>query len=245
MFRYRVELLLLLGALAAALVFVLQPSARVTRSVVADSVTAVTSGARPPGERAGGGAPKVTVPSIGRSPRAPLFGTLPFTDEDRTRQLRLCMDRAKNAPTWPGDGVGRAELAHTGVAGDSLVFDGPAYNLTSGRQLVWRCAIGNWDGRVGAMKFTTLESINGVPLEWNAIAAIDEEVLGGCVAGAKARFPGREVPAYVRGPRQGDAFELFGSAASSDGFSDDWRCTVQLQQGRIASLSVQDVIRLR
>ena len=69
------------------------------------------------------------------------------------------MARAKTAPTYPGDGIGVAELSHTGVDGESLVFDGPAHNLTTGRQMVWRCKISNWDGRVGGMTFSTLEGM--------------------------------------------------------------------------------------
>ena len=237
--RYRVELLLLLGALAAAVVFVMRPGARTSKppapSPAAPSgVNASYRGAGDPVSAA-----SVKIPSKGRSPARPIFGSLPFTDEDRSRQLSICMGRARTAPTYPVDGVGEAELSHTGLVGDSLVFDGTAHNVTIGRRLVWRCAIADWDGRVGGMRFTTLEAINGVQLEWNAIASIDDDVLRGCVAKAMGLFPGREVPPFPLGMRRGDTVQFTGVATSAGGFRGDWQCDARLDQGRIASLDVQ------
>jgi hypothetical protein len=236
--RYAVELLLLLGALVAALVFVLRPGARTPKPA---TPTPPTTGVSASNSAPSGpvSAASVKIPSMGRSPTRPVFGSLPFTDEDRSRQLNMCMGRARNAPTYPVDGVGEADLAHTGVVGDSLVFDGTAQNVTTGRRLVWRCAIGNWDGRVGGSRFTTLEAINGVPLEWNAIATIDDDVLRKCVVKAMDLFPGREVPPFPLGGRRGDSIQLTGVATGAGNFRGDWKCDARLDQGRIASLDVQ------
>ena len=238
--RYGVELLLLLGALAAALVFIMRPATRnsvpTTPAPAPTGVNASFTGPRAPVSVA-----SVKIPSHGRSPARPIFGSLPFTDEDRSRQLGICMGRARTAPTYPVDGVGEADLAHTGLVGDSLVFDGTAQNTTTGRRLVWRCAIADWDGRVGGSRFTTLEAINGVPLEWNAIAAIDDDVLRQCVAKAMDLFPGRDVPPFPLGGRRSDSVQFTGVATGTGGFRGDWQCDAKLDQGRVASLDVQTI----
>jgi hypothetical protein len=240
--RYGVELLLLLGLGIAALVFILQPGARAAKPAVTEpGRLAPPSGAVHAASALAAGTDKINIPSLGRSPTRPLFGALPFTDQERTQQLNICMERAKTAPTYPGDGIGVAELSHTGVDGESLVFDGPAHNLTTGRQMVWRCKISNWDGRVGGMTFSTLEGVSGLPLEWNPIAQLDEDVLRRCVVGAKAAFPGSEVPAYSSSARHGDDFQFTGSAKAADGTYGQWACHVQLQQGTIAALNVEQV----
>lgn len=237
--RYSVELLLLLGALAAALVFVLRPVARTSKPDVPVPPAPGGASASASGPREPVALGSVKIPSKGRSPTRPIFTALPFTDEERARELKVCMGRAKNAPTYPVDGVGEADLAHTGLVGDSLVFDGTAQNLTTGRRLVWRCAIGNWDGRVGGSRFTTLEAVNGVPLEWNAIAEIEDDLLRRCVAKAMDLFPGRDVPPYPLGMRRGDSVQFTGVATGAGGFRGDWQCDGRLEQGRIASLDVQ------
>jgi hypothetical protein len=236
------ELLLLLLLAIAALVFVMQPAMRNAKPAADDSIPTgrPTTGRMSSASGATQGG-NVKVPSLGRSPMRPIFGSLPFSDADRTRQLNICMARAKSAPTYPVDGVGVAELAHTGVVGEALVFDGPAHNLTTGRHLVWRCKIANWDGRVGGMDFSTLEGVSGLPLEWNAIAELDEEVLRRCVVGAHSLFPGSEVPPYSNTVRRADTFQLRGSAKAPDGSYGEWQCNVQLQQGNVAALDVAPV----
>lgn len=235
--RYAVELLLLLGALAAALVFVMRPGTRTSRPALpAPPPTGISASNTAPGAVS---AASVRIPSLGRSPTRPIFGSLPFTDEERSRELNTCMGRARNAPTYPVDGVGEADLAHTGLVGDSLVFDGTAQNVTTGRRLVWRCAIGNWDGRVGGSRFKTLEAITGVPLEWNAIATIDDDVLRRCVVKAMDLFPGRDVPPFPLGGRRGDSVQFTGVATGTNGYRGDWKCDARLDQGRLASLDVQ------
>lgn len=236
--RFGVELLLFLGLAIAAAVFVLRPTARVARPAVVDSTSVHAPGSAASAGAATSRASKVEIKSLGRSPTRPIFGSLPFTDAERTTQLNICMGRAKSASTYPEDGVGVAELAHTGTVGEALVFDGPAHNLTTGRQLVWRCKISNWDGRVGGMDFATLEGIGGVPLEWNAIAELDEEVLRRCVVGAQALYPGGEVPTPSNIGRRADSFQLIGDAKAQDGVWSKWACNVRLQQGAIASLDV-------
>jgi hypothetical protein len=238
------ELLLLLLLAITALVFVRQPGIRKAKpagDAPNSGGTPAITGSNSASRDADGDV--IKVPSLGRSPMRPLFGSLPFTDEDRTRQLNICMARAKSAPTYPVDGVGVAELAHTGLVGEALVFDGPAHNLTTGRHIVWRCKIANWDGRVGGMDFSILEGITGVPLEWNAIAAVDEDILRRCVVEAKSLFPDSEVPAYSTSQRRGDTFQLRGSAKAPDGSYGEWQCSVQLQQGTVASLNVEQVTR--
>jgi hypothetical protein len=129
----------------------------------------------------------------------------------------------------------------TGLVGDSLGFVGRAVNMTSGRKLVWRCAIGNWDGRVGGSRFTALEAIDGVDLEWSKIAAIDDEVLRHCVVKAQALFPGLRIPPFSNAVRRSDDFTLDGVALGDDnGARGEWRCHVQLRKGVITSLDVQE-----
>jgi hypothetical protein len=237
------ELLLLLVLAIAALVFVLQPAIRKAKPAGDAPNPRGTPAIGGTNSASGGAADPVKIKSLGRSPMPPIFGSLPFTDEERTQQLNVCMARAKSAPTYPVDGVGMAELAHTGIVGEALVFDGPAHNLTTGRHIVWRCKIANWDGRVGGMDFSILEGVSGLPLEWNAIAKLDEEILRRCVVGARALFPGSDVPAYSNGARRGDAFQLSGTAKATDGSYQDWQCTVQLQQGTVAALDVEPVAK--
>jgi hypothetical protein len=130
---------------------------------------------------------------------------------------------------------------NTGVVGDSLAFVGNAVNLTSGRAIVWRCAIGNWDGRVGGSRFAALESIDGVDLEWSKVAAIDDDVLRRCVVKAQALFPGRRIPPYPNGVRRSDDFTLDGVALGGDnGVTGQWQCHVRLRKGGIMSLDVQE-----
>jgi hypothetical protein len=238
---YRVEMLLLLAIVVAAVVFGLRPTSRAKRNAPDSSQPSADTAAAAPRPRA---APRanaaIKIPSKGKSPTRPVFTALPFTSEERDRELKQCMDRAQNAPTWPGGGRGLADLMNTGLVGDSLVFDGRAVNVQSGRKLVWRCALGNWDGRVGGQRFTTLEAIDGVDLAWSKIAAIDDEVLRRCVVQAQALFPDLRIPPFSNEERRSDDFTLSGVALGDDNsVHGEWRCHVRLQKGAIVSLDVQ------
>jgi hypothetical protein len=241
--RYGGEMLLLVAIGAAAAVFGLQrmrggddvkPASREevydTSEVKLDSSTS--------SQQAPADAPPVSIPSKGKSPSRPLFRALPFSAEDRDRQLKICMARAQSAPTYPGGGTGAAQLLNMGLVGDTLVFDGSARNLTTGRKLVWRCGIADWDGRVGGMNFTTLEGIDGVDLEWGKIAAIDDEILRRCVVQAQSLYPGRKIPPYPLGGRRSDVFALDGVALGENGVQGTWRCDIRLEKGKISYLLV-------
>lgn len=240
--RYRAEVLLLLAIAVAAVVFGLRTRSGARKDASDTTRTSAESAAGEVPQR--GVTPKgppIKIPSKGKEPTRPLFTALPFTSEERDRELKRCIAQAQNAVTWPGGGAGSADLMITGLVGDSLAFVGRAVNLTSGRKLVWRCAIGNWDGRVGGSRFTALEAIDGVELEWAKIAAIDDEVLRQCVAKAQALFPGLRIPPFSNAVRRSDDFTLDGVALGDDnGVRGEWRCNVQLRKGAIASLDVQE-----
>jgi hypothetical protein len=240
--RYRVEILLLLAVAVAAVVFGLRATNRAKAYAFDTSRISAESAAgevREPDDTPTD--PAIKVPSKGKSPRRPLFTALPFTSEERDRELKKCIAQARNAVTWPGGGTGQASLVNTGIVGDSLAFVGVAVNLTSGRAIVWRCAIGNWDGRVGGTRFTALESIDGIDLEWSKVAAIDDDVLRRCVVKAHALFPGRRIPPYPSGIRRSDDFILDGVALGSDnGVIGQWQCHVRLRKGGVVSLEVQE-----
>ena len=245
--RYRGEVLLLLAIAVAAAVFGLRTRSGARKDVSDTTRTSAESaavGVPQPGVTPKG--PPIEIPSKGKEPTRPLFTALPFTSEERDRELKRCMAQAKNAVTWPGGGTGSADLMITGLVGDSLAFVGRAVNLTSGRKLVWRCAIGNWDGRVGGSRFTSLEAIDGVDLVWAKIAAIDDEVLRRCVVKAQELFPGRRIPPFTNNARRSDDFTLDGVALGPDNNErggGEWRCHVQLRKGAIASLDVQEQSR--
>ena len=241
--RYRGEMLLLLAIAVAAVVFGLRTRSGARKDASDTSRTSAESvtGDVPQGDVTPKG-PAVKIPSKGKAPTRPLFTALPFTSEERDRELKRCMAQAQNAVTWPGGGAGSADLMSTGLVGDSLAFVGRAVNMTSGRKLVWRCAIGNWDGRVGGSRFTTLDSIDGVDLDWEKIAAIDEEVLRQCVVKAQGLFPGRRIPPFVNNTRKSDDFILDGVALGPDNNErggGEWRCYVHLRKGAVALLNVQ------
>ena len=242
--RYRGDVLLLLAIAVAAVVFGLRTRSGARKDASDTSRTSAESAAGevPEGNVTPKG-PAIKIPSKGKAPTRPLFTALPFTSEERDRELKRCMAQAKNAVTWPGGGAGSADLMSTGLVGDSLAFVGRAVNMTSGRKLVWRCAIGDWDGRVGGSRFTALEAIDGVDLEWSKIAAIDDEVLRRCVVKAQGLFPGRRIPPFVNNTRKSDDFILDGVALGPDNNErggGEWRCHVQLRKGAIASLDVQE-----
>lgn len=237
--RYRVEILLLLAIAIAGIVFGLRKAARANRSAP-DSSVSVDSAAEAARRAAAGTPATIKIPSKGKSPTRPLFTALPFTSEERDRELKRCTGQAQNAVTWPGGGTGSADIMNMGLVGDSLVFDGRALNLQSGRKVVWRCAIANWDGRVGGTRFTKLESIEGIDLEWAKIAAIDDEVLRQCVVKAQALFPSLKIPPFTNDERRSDDFTLGGVALGNDnGVLGEWRCHVRLEKGAIASLDIQ------
>jgi hypothetical protein len=241
---YRGEVLLLLAIAVAAIVFGLRTRSGATKDASDPIRTSAESAAgEVPQGHVTPKAPAIEIPSKGKAPTRPLFTALPFTSEERDRELKRCMAQAQNAVTWPGGGKGSAALVNTGLVGDSLAFVGHAVNLTSGRAIVWRCAIANWDGRVGGSRFTALESIDGVDLEWSKIAAIDDEVLRRCVMKAQALFPGLRIPPFTNNTRKSDDFTLDGVALGPDNNERGggaWRCHVQLQKGAIASLDVQE-----
>lgn len=241
--RYGGEMLLLVAIGGAAAVFGLQKmrgGRDVTRDARADAydTSEVKLGSGTTSHEAPADAPPVSIPSKGKSPSRPLFRALPFSPEDRDRQLKICMARAQSAPTYPGGGTGAAQLQNMGLVGDTLVFDGSSTNLTTGRKLVWRCGIADWDGRVGGMNFTTLEGIDGVDLEWRRIAAIDDEILRRCVVQAQALYPGRKIPPYPLGGRRSDVFALDGVALGENGVQGSWHCDIRLQKGKIENLLV-------
>ena len=239
--RYRVEILLLFAIAIAAAAFGLRKASGAKRDASDRSrVSAESAAAEVRQQAAARERPAIKVPSKGKSPTRPLFTALPFTSEERDRELKRCTDQAKNAVTWPAGGTGTADIMNMGLVGDSLVFDGRAVNLQSGRKVVWRCAIGNWDGRVGGSRFTALESIGGVDLEWSKIAAIDDEVLRQCVVRAQGLYPDFAIPPYSNAERRSDDFTLSGVALGDDkSVRGEWQCHVKLQKGAIASLDVQ------
>ena len=238
---YRAEILLLLAIAVAAGVFGVRRATRANRDASDRSRVSAESTAGAARQRGADRArPEIRVPSKGKSPTRPLFTALPFTSEERDRELKRCMGQAQNAVTWPGGGSSSADIMNMGLVGDSLVFDGRAVNLQSGRRVVWRCAIGNWDGRVGGSRFTALESIDGVDLEWAKIAAIDDEVLRQCVVKAQGLYPNLRIPPFSNDERRSDDFLLGGVALGDDNsVVGEWRCHVRLQKGAIASLDVQ------
>jgi hypothetical protein len=238
--RYRVEILLLLAIAVAAVVFGVRRAGGANRDASDRSRVSVDSAAEDAKRTAARTRTTIKVPSKGKSPTRPLFTALPFTSEERDRELKRCTGQAQNAVTWPRGGTGSADIMNMGLVGDSLVFDGRAVNLQSGRRIVWRCAIANWDGRVGGTRFTALESIAGVDLEWAKVAAIDDEVLRQCVVKAQALFPSLKIPPFSNDERRSDDFTLSGVALGDDNrVLGEWRCHVRLQKGAIASLDVQ------
>jgi hypothetical protein len=238
--RYRAEILLLLAIAIAAAVFGLRKVSRAKDASDRGRVSAESAAGEVRQRAATRGSPAIKIPSKGKSPTRPLFTALPFTSDERDRELKRCTGQAENAVTWPRGGTGTADIMNMGLVGDSLVFDGRAVNLQSGRKLVWRCAIGNWDGRVGGTRFTALEAIDGVDLEWAKIAAIDDEVLRQCVTKAQGLFPGLKIPPFSNDERRSEEFTLGGVALGDDNrVLGEWRCHVRLQKGAIASLDVQ------
>ena len=239
--RYRGEILLLLAIAIAAAIFGLRSASRENKRAPDASPVSAESAAGLGRQRAAARArSEIKIPSKGKSPTRPVFTALPFTSEERDRELKRCTGEAENAVTPLGGSGGSADIMNMGLVGDSLVFDGRAVNLRSGRKIVWRCAIGNWDGRVGGSRFTALDSIDGVDLEWAKIAAIDDDVLRQCVEKAQALYPELSIPPYSNDVRRSDDFTLDGVALGSDQkVLGEWRCHVRLQKGAIASLDVQ------
>jgi hypothetical protein len=239
--QYRAEILLLLAIAGAAGVFGLRTATRANRDAADRSRVSAESTAESARQHGADRArPAIKIPSKGKSPTRPLFTALPFTSEERDRELKRCTGQAQNAVTWPAGGTGSADIMNMGLVGDSLVFDGRAVNLQSGRKIVWRCAIADWDGRVGGTRFTALESIDGVDLAWAKIAAIDDEVLRQCVVKAQELFPNLRIPPFSNDERRSEDFTLSGVALGDDNsVQGEWRCHVRLQKGAIASLDVQ------
>lgn len=184
------------------------------------------------GERAAALALNVPAPTL--SPTEPFPDTLSLDAEYRARQQRLCSERASAEVSSGGQGTGSSQVDHAGMAGDSLAFDGVARSST-GRAMVWRCTIGTLGYNVGRMSFHSADSVPGLVLEWNRVAALDDYVLRRCLVRAQTLYDDKAVLPRVSGRRRDDHVRLVG-VAEGNGLSTNWNCAVTVHGSDIVSL---------
>jgi hypothetical protein len=171
------------------------------------------------------------------SPTKPFPDTLSLDAAYRLRQQNLCVERAAGVVSSGGQGTGAARVDHAGMATDSLAFDGVARS-TTGRAMVWRCTIATNPGSVGRMSFIPSDSVPGLVLEWNAVAAVDDYILRRCLVRAQALFDDKKVLLRASGRRRDDQVR-FNGVAEGGGVQMNWSCGVTVHADSIVSLAAR------
>lgn len=171
------------------------------------------------------------------SPTAPVPDTLSLDSLYRRREQNLCLTRASDVVSSGGQGTGEARVDHSGMAGDSLAFDGVARS-TTGRAMVWRCTIATKAGDLGRMTFIPSDSVPGLVLEWNAVATLDDYILRRCIVRAQTLFEDKKVLPRVAGRRRDDQVRFQG-VAEGDGVQMNWSCGVTVYGDGIVSLEAR------
>jgi hypothetical protein len=168
------------------------------------------------------------------SPTEPVPDTLSLDALYQRREQNLCLTRASDVVSSGGQGTGEARVDHSGMAGDSLAFDGVARS-TTGRAMVWRCTIATKAGDLGRMTFIPSDSVPGLVLEWNAVAALDDYILRRCIVRAQPLFADKKVLPRAAGRRRDDQVRFQG-VAEGGGVQMNWSCGVTVHGDSIVSL---------
>ena len=171
------------------------------------------------------------------SPTASVPDTLSLDALYQRREQNLCVARASDVVSSGGQGTGTARVDHSGMAGDSLAFDGVARS-TTGRAMVWRCTIATKAGDLGRMTFIPSDSVPGLVLEWNAVATLDDYILRRCIVRAQTLFEDKKVLPRASGRRRDDKVRFLG-VAEGGGLQMNWSCGVTVFGDSIVSLEAR------